>query len=141
VHRTTVYRRAVETNYALKSKSSRALVAEVNRRFPFLPFSLRALVAGVEKGETGVRAGVLEPLTHGVLHAHPVLEEKTEGAAVAHFKSTALMLPGGTLQATGKPLPEYIKSEKSREWPRRRAAQPLGGHRYGAHSARRSNLW
>jgi len=41
--RTTVFKRAVEENYRLKMKASRYVINEVNKRFPTLPFSLRAL--------------------------------------------------------------------------------------------------
>lgn len=113
--RTTVYRRVVDNNYNLKSKTSRSLLVEVHRRFSALPFSLRALVPHMEKGEVGVRAGVLEPSQHEMLQAFPVLEEKEESALVAHSKITALMLPGGTLRVTGRELLAYIRSDKKRE--------------------------
>ena len=113
--RVTVFKRSLEMPYNLKMKNSRALMGEVGRRYPALPFSLRSLVPHVEKGETGARMGVVEPLQHGMLHSYPVMWEK-EGAEVAHVKVTALMLPGGTLKATGKPLPEYVHSDKKREW-------------------------
>ena len=112
--RVTVFKRALETSYNLKMKNSRALFGEVSRRSPVFPFSLRGLVPHVEKGETGARMGVQEPLSHGMLHSYPVLVEK-EGAEVAHVKVTALMLAGGTLKVTGKELPEYVKSDKKRE--------------------------
>jgi hypothetical protein len=38
-----VFRRAVENQYSLKVKASRALISEVNKKFPTLPFTLRAL--------------------------------------------------------------------------------------------------
>lgn len=111
----TVFKRALEVNYNLKMKNSRALLGEVGRRHSVYPFSLRGLVPYVEKGETGARMGVQEPLQHNMLHSYPVMWEK-EGAEVAHVKVTALMLPGGTMKATGKDLPDYVRSEKKREW-------------------------
>ena len=112
--RVTVFKRSLETAYTLKMKGARALFGEVTRRFPVFPFSLRGLVPHVEKGETGARMGVVEPMQHGMLHPYPVMWEK-EGACVGHVKVTALMLPGGTLKATGKPLPDYVRSDKKRE--------------------------
>ncbi len=38
-----MFRRAVENQYSLKVKASRALISEVNKKFPTLPFTLRAL--------------------------------------------------------------------------------------------------
>lgn len=109
--RVTVYKRSLETSYTLKMKGARALFGEVTRRFSVFPFSLRGLVPHVEKGETGARMGVLEPSQHGMLHPYPVMWEK-EGVAVAQVKVTALMLSGGTLKATGKALPDYVRSDK-----------------------------
>ena len=40
--RTTVFKRELDAQYNLKIKSSRAFFAEVNKRFPTLPFSIRA---------------------------------------------------------------------------------------------------
>ena len=109
-----MFKRALENTYNLKMKSSRAFLAEVNKKCSILPFTLRSLVASIEKGETGVRAGVVEPSSHGMLHPYPVLLER-DGSDVAHFKFTALMLSGGTLKVTGKDLPAYVKSDKKRE--------------------------
>lgn len=41
--RCTVYKRELEQVYNLKMKSARAFFVEVNRRFPTLPFSIRAM--------------------------------------------------------------------------------------------------
>lgn len=41
--RGTVYKRELEMMYNLKSKSARAFMVEVNKRFPTLPFSIRAM--------------------------------------------------------------------------------------------------
>merc|ERR1711920_1183450 len=40
--RSTVFKRAVEQNYILKTQKARQFISEVNRRFPALPFTLRA---------------------------------------------------------------------------------------------------
>lgn len=105
--RTTVYRRNVDVNYQLKLKASRWLVSEVNKRFPVLPFSIRALGDDVQ-----ARLGVTEAAKHGVVQAYPVLQER-DGCFTAHFKFTALLLPGGTFKATGLDVPAYVASEKS----------------------------
>lgn len=43
--RSTVFKRAVETSYILKTQKARQFISEVNKRFPALPFTLRAKMA------------------------------------------------------------------------------------------------
>jgi methionine aminopeptidase len=92
--RTTVYKRALENSYTLKTQKARQFLAEVGKRFPTLPFSLRAF------DETVGRVGVSEANRHELLHSYPVLQEKPS-EFVAHFKYTVLLLPGGTKKITG----------------------------------------
>lgn len=86
-------------------------MAEAAKEHASLPFSLRNLVPAL--GEPGARLGVVEPVKHGILRPFPVLFEK-EGAAVAHFQFSVLLLSGGTLRVTGLDLPAFIKSDKPR---------------------------
>merc|ERR1719231_1332590 len=92
--RTAVYKRALENSYTLKTQKARQFLAEVGKRFPTLPFSLRAF------DETIGRVGVSEANRHELLHQYPILVEKP-GEFVAHFKYTVLLLPGGTKKITG----------------------------------------
>lgn len=96
--RNTVFKRAVETSYILKTQKARQFISEVNRRFPALPFSLRAI-----EDEQVARVGVSEAKRHELLDEYPVLKEK-DGEIVAQFKYTVLLLPGGTKRITGLPL-------------------------------------
>merc|ERR1711948_97592 len=96
--RSTVYKRAVENNYLLKTQKARQFISEVNRRFPALPFTLRAI-----EDEQVARVGVSEARRHELLEEYPVLHEKS-GEIVAQFKFTLLLLPGGTKKVTGLPL-------------------------------------
>merc|ERR1712060_554198 len=96
--RTTVFKRAVETSYLLKTQKARQFISEVNKRFPALPFSLRAI-----EDEQVARVGVSEAKRHELLEEYPVLKEK-DGQFVAQFKFTVLLLPGGTKKITGLPL-------------------------------------
>eukprot|EP00406_Dinophysis_acuminata_P074245 CAMPEP_0179246454 /NCGR_PEP_ID=MMETSP0797-20121207/19102_1 /TAXON_ID=47934 /ORGANISM="Dinophysis acuminata, Strain DAEP01" /LENGTH=383 /DNA_ID=CAMNT_0020954043 /DNA_START=127 /DNA_END=1278 /DNA_ORIENTATION=+ len=98
--RNTVYKRAVETNYSLKTQKARQFISEVNRRFPALPFTLRAI-----EDEQVARVGVSEANRHELLDVYPVLKEK-EKVVVAQFKFTVLLLPGGTKKVTGIALDE-----------------------------------
>merc|ERR1712019_47414 len=96
--RNTVYKRAVENSYMLKTQKARQFITEVNRRFPALPFTLRAI-----EDEQVARVGASEARRHELLEEYPVLKEK-QGEFVAQFKFTVLLLPGGSKKITGLPL-------------------------------------
>merc|ERR1719277_2500765 len=96
--RHTVYKRAVENAYNLKTQKARQFISEVQRRFPALPFSLRAI-----EDEQVARVGISEARRHELLEEYPPFREK-EGQCVAMFKFTLLLLPGGTKKITGLPL-------------------------------------
>merc|ERR1712113_412305 len=91
-------KRAVENSYILKTQKARQFISEVNRRFPVLPFTLRAI-----EDEQVARVGVSEAKRHELLEEYPVLKEK-DGEFIAQFKFTVLLLPGGTKRITGLPL-------------------------------------
>eukprot|EP01066_Platyproteum_vivax_P010177 Platyproteum_vivax@DN4529_c0_g1_i1.p1 len=101
--RTTVYKRNVEMNYSLKTGKARHFLSDVNRRYPTLPFNLRNF-----DGETECKLGVSECMRHDLLHAFPVLHEKT-GEFVAQFKSTVVILPSGQKRITGLPFEQADK--------------------------------
>lgn len=106
--RTTVYKRAVEKKYALKSKTSRQFFNDVNKRFPTLPFSVRSF-----PDEKTAKLGVRECVNHELLLPYPVLNEK-RGDFVAHVKVTVLLLPSGnTAQITGLVPPTYLEAVAS----------------------------
>mmetsp|Transcript_48781 Transcript_48781/g.156766 ORF Transcript_48781/g.156766 Transcript_48781/m.156766 type:complete len:276 (+) Transcript_48781:223-1050(+) len=96
--RSTVFKRQVENSYILKTQKARQFISEVNKRFPALPFTLRAI-----EDEQVARVGVSESKRHELLEEYPVLKEK-DGEVVAQFKFTVLLLPGGTKKITGLPL-------------------------------------
>merc|ERR1712188_325706 len=75
--RSTVFKRAPDTSYGLKTQKARQFISEVNRRFPALPFSLRAI-----EDEQVARVGVSEAKRHELLEEYPVLKEK-DGCFVA----------------------------------------------------------
>merc|ERR1712099_231993 len=87
-----------ETSYSLKTQKARQFISEVNKRFPALPFTLRAI-----EDEQVARVGVSEAKRHELLEEYPVLQEKA-GEFIAQFKFTVLLLPGGTKKITGLPL-------------------------------------
>ncbi|KAF7458613.1 proliferation-associated protein 2G4 [Cryptosporidium felis] len=94
-NRSTVFKRAIETNYNLKSPIPRQFLSEVNKKFPTLPFSLNMI-----SDEKVARLGVSECLRHNLLYSYPVLIERP-GEFVAGFKSTLLLLPNGTKRIAG----------------------------------------
>jgi len=98
--RSMVYKRAVETSYNLKTQKARQFISEVNKRFPALPFSLRAI-----EDEQVARVGVSEARRHELLEEYPVLQEKPK-EFVAQFKFTVLLLPGGSKRITGVAGPQ-----------------------------------
>lgn len=108
---TTVYKRALDMEYSLKMKASRAMLSDINKRYPCMPFPLRALLSAPAGGQQTSRFGLVECLNHGLLHAYPVLYEK-EGEIVAQVKGTVLLLPNGSDRVTTCPLQE-VSSEKS----------------------------
>ena len=69
--RTTVYKREMDMQYSLKSKSARAFFSVVNQKYPTLPFSIRGF-----EDLTGAKVGVKECLNHELIMGYPVLTQK-----------------------------------------------------------------
>merc|ERR1719150_515954 len=91
----------------LKTQKARQFISEVSKRFPALPFSLRAI-----EDEQVARIGVSESKRHELLEEYPVLREK-DGQFIAQFKFTVLLLPGGTKKITGLALGDLEKQVAS----------------------------
>jgi len=120
--RTTVYKRAVDQQYLLKTKAARQVLNEVNSKFPTFPFSLRGL-----EDEKQARLGILECTRHDLVHSYPTLFEKP-GEFVAQFKFTVLVLPSATLRLNQHPLP-FVSSEYKIEDPALKALLTQGTKR------------
>ena len=103
--RTTIFKRNVENTYQLKIQAARQLIAEVDKNFPTVPFTLRHL-HDVRKAKLGLS----ECVSHGLLAPYPVLHDHS--GKVAHFKCTVLLLPSGTVRVTGLDLPEYFTTKQ-----------------------------
>ena len=88
--------------------AARKLLAEVNKKYPTLPFSLR----GVPVEEKDARLGVTECTKANSLTAFPVMQDKP-GTLTACVTFTVLLLPGGTLKVTGLDAPAYVRSDKA----------------------------
>ena len=105
--RTTIFKRNVEVNYRLKMKASRYVLSEIDKKYPTLPFTLRHF-----EDEKQARMGVTECVSHGLLAPYPALHASSD-SKIAHFKCTVLLLPSGTTQITGLPLPAYFTTDKT----------------------------
>merc|ERR1711862_791144 len=101
--RSTVFKRAPDTSYNLKTQKARQFISEVNKRFPALPFTLRAI-----EDEQVARVGVSEAKRHELLEEYPVIKERDK-EFVAQFKFTVLLLPGGSKKVTGLALGDLEK--------------------------------
>jgi curved DNA binding protein len=69
--RTTVFKREMDTQYNLKSKSAREFFHIVNEKYPTLPFSIRGF-----ENLTAAKVGVKECMAHDLIMPYPVLTEK-----------------------------------------------------------------
>ncbi len=76
-------------------QASRTVFKEINTRFPALPFTFRELEGTSSREASSSRLGIVECLSHGLLHPYPVLYEKS-GELVAQFKTTVLLMPNGS---------------------------------------------
>jgi curved DNA binding protein len=104
--RTTVYKRNPNTVYQLKLASSRKVFSEIQQNCGAMAFSLRQL-----EDEKKARMGITEAVTHQLVTAFPILQEK-EGEVVAHLVYTVLLMPNGPLRLTNAVLDERVKSDK-----------------------------
>ena len=93
--RTTVFKRAHENTYVVKTQKGREFLAEVNKIAPSLCFSLRQI-----DDPLLARAGSADAKRHRLIEEFPVMKEK-DGEVIAQFKFTVLLLPGGTKKVTG----------------------------------------
>eukprot|EP00920_Eleutheroschizon_duboscqi_P035867 GHVT01086802.1.p1 GENE.GHVT01086802.1~~GHVT01086802.1.p1 ORF type:complete len:394 (-),score=48.21 GHVT01086802.1:1296-2477(-) len=94
----SVYKRAVQNKYILKSALGRQFMKEVEMKFPTLPFTTRSL-----EDDRAALIGIPEALRHELLRPCMVYTEKS-GEIVCQFKFTVLLLPGGTRKITGLPF-------------------------------------
>jgi len=107
--RPTVFKRELSTVYNLKSKSARAFFVEVNKRFPTLPFSIRAC-----EDKIAAKVGVKECFEHDLMMPYPVLTEKP-GDFVAQFKATVAVLPRSTVVLCGGAAVDTSKFKSNKE--------------------------
>jgi len=105
----TIYKKTEDT-YMLKMKTSREFFSKVSKQFGTMPFNLRSM-----DDEKKARMGVHECVSHKLIDPFQVLFDK-EGAYVAQYKFTVLLMPNGPHKITGLPFDESLyKSEHSIE--------------------------
>lgn len=105
----TIYKKTEDT-YMLKMKTSREFFSKIGKQFGTMPFNLRSM-----DDEKKARMGVHECVTHKLIEPFQVLYDK-EGAHVAQFKFTVLLMPNGPHKITGLPFDDaLVKSEKAVE--------------------------
>lgn len=97
--RETVYKRQVDVDYKLKMKTSRQVFSEINKAYPALPFTLRAL-SDPKRG----RMAMTEMMKHNLVIPYPVLYEKDE-AVVGRCCVTVLITPNQTMVVTKSTMP------------------------------------
>ncbi len=104
--RTTVFKRNVNTKYALKNPTARKLLNNINQSCPSLCFTLASF-----EDETQAKVGIRELDTHGMVTPYTVMCEAKD-AQVVHVKFTVLLLGGGNVKVTGLPPAANVKSGK-----------------------------
>lgn len=104
--RETIYKRQVDVDYKLKMKTSRQVFSEINKLFPTMPFTLRAL-----SDPKRSRMAMTEILKHSLVTPYPVLYERDDSATVARCSMTVLITPTQTTVVT-KGLKPPMESEK-----------------------------
>lgn len=115
---TTVYKRALDMEYKLKMKAARAVFSDINKRFPALPFTTRALEPPEGKPSM-IKLGMKELLEHELLYGYPVLYDRPEGGKeggdcdVVQVKGTVLLMPSGWSDRITKAPPEMVAEVKS----------------------------
>lgn len=109
--KTTVYKRALETTYKLRTDSGRKLLSVVENNFFSFPFSFNVfdkeenikLKAPIQNMKTTMKLGLNECTKNELLHGYPVLSEK-KGDIVAQFKYTIAVREEGPIIVSGLPI-------------------------------------
>lgn len=120
--KTTVFKRAVETTYKLKTDSGRKLLSIVEQNFYSFPFTFNSF--DKEKSiklktkdpltnlKTTMKLGLQECTKYELLHPYPVIAEK-KGDIVAQFKFTVAVRDNGAIIVAGNMIDiTKFKSEK-----------------------------
>lgn len=96
-----IYKRAVDSQYDLKMKSSRQLMSEIIHKFHSMPFNLRWL-----SDQKAAKMGIVECWRHNLVDPYPVLCCQS-GEVVVHLKLTVAVTPTSVIKLTGHPLQQH----------------------------------
>jgi curved DNA binding protein len=106
--KTSIYKRALETTYKLRTDSGRRLLSVVENNFYSFPFSFSAfdkeenikLKQKINNFKTTMKMGLSECTKNDLLHGYPVLTEK-KGDFVAEFTYTIAVRNEGPIVISG----------------------------------------
>ena len=106
--KTSIYKRALETTYKLRTDSGRRLLSVVENNFYSFPFSFSAfdkeenikLKQKIPNFKTTMKMGLSECTKNDLLHGYPVLAEK-KGEIVAEFTYTIAVRNEGPIVISG----------------------------------------
>ena len=109
--KTSIYKRALETTYKLRTDSGRRLLSVVENNFYSFPFSFSAfdkeenikLKQKIPNFKTTMKMGLSECIKNDLLHGYPVLTEK-KGEIVAEFTYTIAVRNEGPIVISGLTL-------------------------------------
>ena len=109
--KTSIYKRALETTYKLRTDSGRRLLSVVENNFYSFPFSFSAfdkeenikLKQKIPNFKTTMKMGLSECVKNDLLHGYPVLTEK-KGEIVAEFTYTIAVRNEGPIVISGLTL-------------------------------------
>ena len=106
--KTSIYKRALETTYKLRTDSGRKLLSVVENNFYTFPFSFSAFdkeenikqKQKIPNFKTTMKMGLSECVKNDLLHGYPVLTEK-KGEIVAEFTYTIAVRNEGPIVISG----------------------------------------
>ena len=118
--KTSIYKRALETTYKLRTDSGRRLLSVVENNFYSFPFSFSVfdkeenikMKQKIPNFKTTMKMGLTECVKNDLLHGYPVLTEK-KGEIVAEFTYTIAVRNEGPIVISGLKLDtEQFESDK-----------------------------
>jgi len=110
IHEQRSIKKEGTVTYLLKTKNSRAIFNEVQKKAGAFPFNVRCL-----EDEKRARLGLQEAVQHGLIKPYEVVYTPSN-TFVAAFHFTIALQPAGPLLITHPPVwykPELVKSEKT----------------------------
>lgn len=118
--KTSIYKRALETTYKLRTDSGRRLLSVVENNFYSFPFSFSAfdkeenikMKQKIPNFKTTMKMGLSECTKYDLLHSYPVMTEK-KGEIVAQFTYTIAVRNEGPIVISGLTInPEDFETDK-----------------------------